>query len=193
MPSVQWLRHRCRADATVDDLAQTYSFPHALNAQRSLKKEQVCPVTQAFLLWWIEFLTAEKVPVLDYPLARKIYLDHPLASREGERANVAFNAVFRVATAFKEQKFARALYAVEEHLYKKWNVAEIQLNAIDDGCVVWIKKFGFKPKDPEVLAEDFPGWARMNNVDPTVPQRADEYPETFLRSRQQLHVYKVIR
>jgi hypothetical protein len=192
-PTVEWLRRCCNADAADDDLERTYEFPHALNGKRTLKKEQVCPTTQSFLLWWIEFFTSERQSVLEYPLSRKYYPDHPLASRAGARANIAFNAVLRVADQFKGNGFARAVYGVEEQLYRKWKVAEVQLNAIDDGCVVWIKKFGFEPKDPEVLKEDFPGWARMNKLDPTVPERAADYPDSFLRSRQQLHVYKVIR
>lgn len=191
--SIEWLRRRCNADAAQDDLERTYAFPHALNARRTLKRDQVCPKTEAIYYWWVEFQSPNNENVLAYPLSRKLYPDHQLASRAGATANVAVNAVFRVVDQFKRQDFARGVYRAEADLYKKWKVAEIQLNAIDDGCVVWIKKFGFEPKDPEVLEEDYPTWARMNNLEPTVPARAADYPDAFLRSRQELHVYKVIR
>lgn len=191
--SVEWLARRCGASAHENDLDVTYSVPHKLNGSRKLTREEICASDASYFRWWIEISTPEGVRVLDAPLARMVYASHELSSAPGRSDHVAYNASFYIAEEFQRLGLASSIYPAEEALYRRWNVAEIQLHALGDGCVVWIKKFGFQIKDPEVLETDYPGWARINRVSPIPPEQAKDYPDAFLRSRQELHAYKVLR
>jgi GNAT superfamily N-acetyltransferase len=190
--TLDWLSERCGAQVDEDDLLTAYAFLHPLNGTQQLTREEI-PPDNTFFRWWVEFYTPTGERVLESPLARTVFESRPLDSRPGERDHVAMNLTFYVERRFQRQGFARAVYPVEEDVYRRWNIAEIQVHAQGDGCVVWVRHFGFQLKDPEVYEADYPAWARINGADPAVPQRAAEYPAAFLRSRTELHAYKVLR
>jgi len=191
--SVDWLAEQCGASADASDLEQTYAFSHPLNGTRSLKREELQTEAPSFLRWWVEITTPAGERLLEMPLARMVYAEHVIHSNPGRLDHVAYNAAFYVERKFQRQGLATVVYPAEENLYRKWNIAEVQLHALGDGCVVWLRKFGFQLKDAEVYAADYPAWARMNGKDPTVPTSAAGYPDAFLRSRTELHAYKVLR
>jgi len=190
--NVEWLRQLSGAEVAANDLDDTYGFHHPLNHSRNLSKQMVVTSGDGeHLLWWIEFYDVNRERVLDAPLARKVHRSYPLHS---VRANgpVVYNALFRIKASFKGRGLAKSLYTAEGALYRKWGLKEIHINALDDGLVVWVKKFGFLPRLPGVLATEYADWARRKGIDPSPPVQPADYPEEFLRSRNSLELYKVV-
>lgn len=192
--NVQWLKQLPGAVAQ-DDLDVAYGFAHPLNRSRELAKEILSKSgDDEHLLWWIKIFNADQEQVLDAPLARRVYASTQLRSVP-VRANgpVVYNALFKIKDAHKRQGFAKNLYAAEGQLYQKWKLREIHIDARDDGLVVWVKHFGFQPRFPKVLRNDYIAWARRHRRDAEPPARPEDYPEDFLRSRDSLELYKEIR
>jgi GNAT superfamily N-acetyltransferase len=190
--NIEWLRE---LPGTVheSELEAAYSFEHPLNQSRRLVRETLSlDAGDANLLWWIEFRTAEQEEILDPPLARRIFKDTALASASGN-GPVAQNALFMVKEQFRSKGLAKSLYEGELQLYKKWGLKEIHISARDEGCVVWPKKFGFIPRAPRYLEENYVEWARRRHIElPATLPNVSDYPEEFLRSRKSLDLYKVI-
>lgn len=190
--TVRWLQ-RLPGTVAAHDLDVAYSFAHPLNQSRELAKEVLTTdADDEHLLWWMKIYTVDRKEVLEAPLARKVYDRAPLRSVR-ENGPVVYNALFQVKQSFKRQGLAKSVYEAEGALYKKWGLREIHINAREDGLVVWMKSFGFLPRLPKILATDYAGWARQRGLPPKPPDHATDYPAEFLRSRDSLELFKVIR
>ena len=188
--AVTWLHATLEAPSPAsNDLEKTYDFSHALNARRECKELTQQP--QQSLVWAIRFFDQNDEPILYGELKREVFAEFPLTSEPGSRAAIAQNKLFWLADSFKKQGFARAIYEREMALYRSWGIREIHLTAVDDGLVVWIKRFGFLPVKPDLLEEDYEGWARTWQRDPT-PVPPCNLPDDFLKSRDKLDLYKVL-
>jgi hypothetical protein len=191
---VSWLRERLHCAADESDLATTYDFDHPLNHDRSLVRQVVDRMTpEESVLWHVEFRAPDGVVVLDGRLARRVFSSTALFASRGRTGIVAYNARFQVRAEFRGQQFARSVYASERELYRRWGVQEIQLRAVDDGPVVWVKSFGFQPQEPEFLAEAYRSWATRNGRPADPPDDVTMYPEPFLSTCQGLMLYKVLQ
>jgi hypothetical protein len=144
------------------------------------------------LLWWICFLDAQGAEVLEPPLARKVFAAAPLWST-GERGPLAYNAALYVRQQFRRQGFATVVYAREDDLYRRWGLREIQITAVQEGLVVWIKRRGFRPRFPALLAAEYRYWAERRGLPVAAPASSHDYPDEFLLTRQQLDVFKVLQ
>jgi hypothetical protein len=60
------------------------------------------------------------------------------------------------------------------------------------GPGIWVTKFGFKPRDPEPLAEQYECWTARRGERQDAPDDPAMYPMDFLNSRTQLLLYKVL-
>jgi hypothetical protein len=189
--NVQWLK-QLPGTVAEDDLDVAYGFAHPLNGSRRLSKETLSGSGKdEHLLWWITIYDTKEEPVLEAPLARKIYARTPLRSVR-ENGPIVYNALFKIKEGFQRQGLAKHLYAAEGVLYRKWGLKEIHINARDDGLIVWVKNFGFLPQLPDVLATEYGDWAGRRGLDPTPPVRAADYPAEFLRARDTLELFKVV-
>ena len=187
--SMQWLA--CLPGAVDQhDLTRTYAFVHPLNHRRSLAR-QVVSGDEGDLMWWIEFFNIDGRAVTDPALSRRVFRAKAFFGSAGD-GPVAYNAYFRIADEFKRAGFASAVYDSEDALYRRWEIREVHISAHDEGLVVWIKKFGFLPAEPGVLAEDFATWSRLRREPNRVPAQPADYPDAFLRERGILDVYKVL-
>lgn len=167
--SVEWLRGALTGPVDALDLDATYSFDHELNGSRSLARQMH---SERDLVW--QLLVYEPGGDCLFcpeggPLARKIVAAAPLYG--GSRPStgpVAFNAAFFLKREFRRRGFGTAVYAHEGDLYRRWGIREVQINATQDGPVVWLKR-GFLPKEPGSLKTLYPSWAARNGYDPTPP------------------------
>jgi len=74
------------------------------------------------------------------------------------------------------------------------------MSALEDGPVIWIRRFAFLPSEPEVFEEKYREWARRKAMlqqqgpvpSPEPPERLEDYPEDFLRTQAGLMLYKVL-
>jgi GNAT superfamily N-acetyltransferase len=192
---IAWLRDGLERAVDERDLDVTYAFAHPLNERRALKRQSIerppRPTSES-ALWHVEFYEGAGRPVLEGPLARRLWCAAPLWSTPGSRGAVALNARFVVRDEFRRRGFAQAVYASERELYSRWGVREIQLTATDQGPVVWVKSFGFLPQDPELLAEQYRGWAARTGRPAEVPDDPKDYPAPFLSGCYGLMLYKVL-
>lgn len=178
-------------DAREDDLAQTYGFKHRLNESRALTRCRLePPEPPERLSWHVEFYAAEEA-VLEVPLAR---LFEPRGEDcTGAVARIVLNATFYLLPIHQRSGFARALYEAEEALYRRWGVREVHIEALRSGPLVWIKKFGYQPRDPEPLLIGYPSWARSRAGMPTYITRVEDLPDAYLAQLDHVSLYKVIR
>jgi hypothetical protein len=188
-----WLDENLPGDVVEDDLERTYAFRHPMNCSRTLEKleiERRGPDHCA--LWWIDFFDARREKVLETPLARKVFGSLRLVSEPRVVGAVAYNANFTLRENYRGQRFARVVYANEHDLYCRWGVREIHMTAVQDGRWVWMKYFGFLPREPELLAEKYKGWASRRHPTPGPPTSPSDYPSDFLSSLGSLMLYKVL-
>lgn len=188
---LSWLHAKLDGRGQEDDLERTYAFSHELNADQILKKCTNLP-TYEDLLWWVGFLCRDKAEVLDAPLARRLFPNQRLWSMPGAAGPVALNGHICVRSEFKRRGFARAIYQAERELYLRWGVREVQIRALGDGPSVWVRHFGFLPKEPELLENRYSEWAARNGRSREPPPTAADYPEAFLSTHQGLMLYKVV-
>jgi hypothetical protein len=109
-----------------------------------------------------------------------------------KRGPVAYNHRFELRPIARRQGIATRVYEAEGELYRRWGQREIHMTAMHDGLEVWVKKFGFLPANAGALAAEYPGWARARGQPLEPPLDVREYPADFLRSRNQLDLYKVL-
>jgi GNAT superfamily N-acetyltransferase len=103
-----------------------------------------------------------------------------------------YNHLFRLKEKARRQGIGALLYDAEGELYRRWGLSEIHMTAMDDGLEVWVKKFRFLPVNAGALAAEYPGWARPRAQPIEPPEDPADYPSAFLRSRNQLDLYKVL-
>ena len=188
--SVQWLRTSLNADVSPDDFELAYGFEHPLIAQRALVRQVAMA---GDFQWQVQFFdgTGECMFKSNGALTRRLYTNIPLC---GARSTgpVAYNESFRLKTPFRRKKLATSVYREEEQLYARWGVKEIQMQAIEAGPAVWIKKFEFLPKHPGALAEAYVTWAAEMGLEGEPPANPALYPTPFLNTRPELELFKVI-
>jgi GNAT superfamily N-acetyltransferase len=187
---VAWLATELGRVVEAHDLERTYDFDHEMNRRRELAEARRDPAKREFV-WKLWFFDGAGTSVLESPLARKVLGAAPLFSGVPRVGSIAYNALIFVRPEFRRRGFATAVYLQEHDLYLRWGIHEIQMRAQRDGPVVW-RKFGFVPADPEVLAAEYPGWARQRKLTTEVPPTFAEYPDDFLISRQEIVMYKVL-
>jgi GNAT superfamily N-acetyltransferase len=119
-------------------------------------------------------------------LARTYVFTHALNARcdilgvgsvEPDGARWQVQSAFEVRPQFRRRGFARALYAAEEALYRRWGVREVHLLATDDGPVVWMR-FGFRFRDPELVQRSFREWNGRRQSD-DAPSDLRQLPEAL--------------
>lgn len=185
--STVWLRTRLPGVACPWDLAMTYTFRHALIHSRKL----VCQRPQPDRLeWQVDILDAHGASLLQGVLIRHVAPDVPLI--EGGRGPVAFNDYFVLQEHAQAKGIATLMYPRERCLYKGWGIREIQLMAEWDGRVVWVKKRGFLPQDPALVARAYLRWAEQEGFKGPPPMNPADYPEPFLRWLPELPLYQVV-
>jgi GNAT superfamily N-acetyltransferase len=184
---VDWLRCHIADAARADDLARTYSFRHHSIHERALVKASV---NDSWFEWAINFSNHAGRPLLQVPLSRKVAPARPLVGNPGS-GTVAVNLEFILYPHAQRQGVGAAVYDSEAKLYARWKVAEVQLEATEDGLVVWIKK-GFLPQNPGLVAQKFAAWAKTNGYPPEPPERPVDYPKPFLLSLKWLPLYKEV-
>ncbi|HEX4385559.1 MAG TPA: hypothetical protein VH083_21510 [Myxococcales bacterium] len=195
---VEWLRVNVAASVEFADLDETYTFEHACNEARDLVSQQL---KNAYFQWLVQFADRSSNWSLSQPLSRSVHPACPLWGSGGS-GTVVYNHAFYPIPACQKCGFATALYANEARLYARWGVREIQMIANDSGPVVWVKRFGFLPKDPFALQEAYSTWARkwrqtvdsedMSPPSLTPPAFVMDYPEAFLKTMRGLFLYKVV-
>ena len=186
--TVEWLQELPGTVAN-DDLEKCYGFEHALNADRKLLRETI---NDRSFMWHLEILDATGARVLEYPLAREVVREEQLRSARSV-GPVVYNRLIEVLVANPRQGLASRMYEAEGELYRRWGLREIHMTAVHDGLWVWTRKeFGFQPANAGALAAEHPGWARLRGQPIQPPEDVVDYPEEFLRSRNQLDLYKVI-
>lgn len=190
---VTWLRGHLGGAVERDDLERTYGFEHFLNRERVLAKQSIVTVgPDECALWHIDFFDDTSERILETPLARKVYTGKPLYGRDATGA-VALNATFFLRPDCRGKKFGRAVYGSERELYARWGIEEIHIRAVQDGPAVWVKKFGFLPAEPEVLAQQYLEWAARAGEPLEPPDDPANYPRPFLSRLAGLMLYKVLR
>jgi GNAT superfamily N-acetyltransferase len=173
-----------------DDLELTYAFVHELNGRREMRR--ILPLAnRPGIRWEIFFFSPEEQPLLDGWLARFITNSLPLERGKGERGLLVHNAWIELLPQYRLRGFARALYASEERLYRRWGVREVHIHAQKDGPVVWVKHFDFDVADREQLAADWRSWASRHGHPATMPDLA-MLPREFLSRYDDLHLIKVL-
>jgi hypothetical protein len=190
--AVAWLEAHGVAPIDRLDLDTTYRFKHELNGSRRLDR---LVAGDHDLLWRLLVYepTQDECIFEGTPLARRIIAAAPLYGRRRTRGLVALNAAFFLKAKFQGRCFATCVYAREEDLYRRWGIREIQLNATSAGPVVWIRKFGFMPRESGALALSYTAWARERGQDPEPPADPANYPVDFLKLRSHLTLYKVLQ
>jgi hypothetical protein len=191
---VTWLREGLRGPVDERDLDRTYAFEHPLNAQREIARQSIQrpPGAPESFLWHVRFYVSVGQEVLNGPLARKLYPRAALWSDPGTRGVVAYNARLVLREELRGRGFARSVYTSEHDPYSRWGVREIQTRAEDQGPLVWVKAFGFQPKQPELLAEQYRAWAIRNARPAEPPSDPRQYPAPFLSTCHGLMLYKVL-
>ena len=172
------------------DLAAAYGFPHPLNHARRLRCS-VLPPPIAKLSWLAQFKDTTDQPVLQHDLERTVRASAPLwsANRSGP---VVMNLRFAVRELFRSQGFASAVYSAEENLFRYWGIAEVQLIASGLGPRIWVKRFGFQPRDLARLRRRYTTWAERSRVGSPFPENLRELPDAFLDEQQRLELFKTI-
>jgi hypothetical protein len=187
--TVEWLQ-QLPGEAANDDLERCYGFAHALNADRQLTRETI---DDEGFRWRLEILDPTGTRVLETALSRQVVRAEHLRSDRRKLGPVAYNHLFEVKTAYRRNKLATRVYEAEGELYRRWGLREIHMTAMHDGLWVWTRReFGFRPANAGALAAEYPGWARARGQPLQPPQDIVDYPEEFLRSRNQLDLYKVL-
>ncbi|CAN5477412.1 hypothetical protein BH09MYX1_BH09MYX1_37510 [soil metagenome] len=88
----------------------------------------------------------------------------------------------RVLDAFRRKGLGTALHDGDMGLFRKWGVAEIQLEAVDEGFVFWTR-CGFRAANPGFIAELYDEWLGEDEErDGTTSAILDQYPPEFLDS-----------
>jgi hypothetical protein len=127
--SVEWLRQRLPGPVHDLDLETTYSFVHPLNASRHLERQELRAERE--ILWRVLFHEPGGECLFDpeHPaLARKILALAPLyGGAQRAQGPVAYNAAFFLKQKFCRQGFARAVYAHEVDLYRRWGMPNLML------------------------------------------------------------------
>src|SRR5262249_13664763 len=110
------------------------------------------------------------------------------------RGPVAVNSTLMLEDGFKRRGFARAVYAAEEALYRRWGVREIHISAIDDGRGVWMRHFGFRPipTEEDALRRVYLRWASLRRRSLEAPDNILELPDEFFLSLHELSLFKVL-
>lgn len=193
--SLSWLQERLPGEVQRGDLSEAYGFEHPLVGGVELDRAwvQQLPSQRQLFRWWVVFTGNDGDPLLEEgPLSRSLAPSAPLFRDTSEHGPVARNHSFFLKPAYQRQGIGRRVYASEDVLYRKWGVREVQVMATRAGPSVWVRKFGFLPKEPEMLAVDYRGWARIRGLATTPPATPAEYPEDFLNSRPGLELYREV-
>lgn len=190
--TVEWLA-KLPGEAAADDFDRCYAFEHRLNAERRLTKEHVFTSGhREHFMWWLEILDHAGERILEGPLSREVLRSEVLHGRPGAEGPTVYNHLFKLKEYARRQGLGTLLYNAEGELYRRWGLSEIHMTAMDDGLEVWVKKLGFLPVNAGALAAEYPGWARARAHPLEPPLNAVDYPSEFLRSRNQLDLYKVL-
>jgi GNAT superfamily N-acetyltransferase len=155
-------------------------------------RQSIEPPLSDQVLWQIEFFEQSGGRVLDSPLARKVFGSRSLYGERNRIGAVAYNAAFYLRPESRRRGFGRTLYVSEENLYRRWGIREIQMRAMEDGPATWIKHFGFVPREPALLAQQYRDWAQRRGLPVDPPAQSADYPDPFLSSCNGLILYKVL-
>jgi hypothetical protein len=103
--------------------------------------------------------------------------------------------MFYVRSDLQKKGFAAHIHGRETTvLCERWDVHEFRLTTAADGKHVWITKFGFLPTEPGVVAVAYRRWARDRpDVPADPPAAARDYPVAFLKTLDEVSLYKAVR
>ena len=187
--ALAWLADRGLVAVPLD-LQETYSFSHEAVTARFLTRLEV----KSHSLLWAVMLHCDGESILDRNLARRLVQDWQLASRP-EKGLIAYNAEFYLKEEFRRRRVASTVYPREFDLYRRWGVPEIHMMAQEQGRLVWLRQFGFRPpSDVAVMLQtEYAGWAEKRGLSTTAPIDPIDYPDEFLLARHELKLFKVVQ
>lgn len=185
---VDWFSRHLGLSCPSDLLARIYDFAHEFNAHRCGETFFLFDIEPASFHWEVVFLLNDGEEVLRSPLARTIYVGAALVSSE-EPGTLIYNDRFTLKDEYCRLRFGTTLYAAEVDLHRFVRAAEIHLDAKADGRSVWLKKFGFEPREPQLFWSLYRDWAARNNA-PSAVATWSEIPDAFLCTIPKIELFR---